>query len=59
MRNVSKSIQLMLEILKAAFLAMHFFNDLLLVVVNVIKCKFAIYNDVIKIYSKCDQASDF
>ena len=59
MRNVSKSVQLMLEILKAAFLAMHFFHDLLVVVVNVIKCKFAIYNDVIKIYSTCDQASDF
>ena len=53
-----KNIQLMLEFLKAPFVAVHFsylcINDL----PDDVICTIAIYADDATLYSKCDQASD-
>ena len=57
MRNVHKNIQLLLEFLKAPFLALYFLlyiNDL----PDDVICNIAIYVDDTTLYSKWDQPSD-
>ena len=61
MESLHKSIQLMLECLKAPFLVLHFsyycvvyINDL----PGDVICNIAICTDDTSLYSKCDQASD-
>ena len=57
MRNVHKNIQLLLEFLKAPFLALYFLlyiNDL----PDDVICNIAIYVDDTTLYSKFDHASD-
>ena len=57
MESLHKNTQLMLEILKASFLVLHFswyINDL----PDDVICNFAIYTGDTTLYSKCHQASD-
>ena len=57
MRNVHKNIQLLLEFLKAPFLALYFLlyiNDL----PDDVICNIAIYVDDTTLYFKCDQSSN-
>ena len=48
----------MLEFLKAPFLVLHFFYDILMILPEDVVCDIAIYADDTTLYSKCDQASD-
>ena len=58
MESLYKNIQLMLEFLKAPFLVLHFFYDILMILPEDVVCDIAIYADDTTLYSKCDQASD-
>ena len=58
MGSLHKNIQLMLEFLKAPFLVLHFFYDILMILPEDVVCDIAIYADDTTLYSKCDQASD-
>ena len=56
--NLHKSIQLMLELLRAPFLVLHFSYYTLINLSDDVICDIAIYTDDTTLYSNCDQASD-
>ena len=58
MGSLHKNIQLMLELLKAPFLVLHFSYYKLMAVLMMLSVFIPIYADDATLYSKCGEASD-